>query len=234
MWNIGILDDDQVFAASTKTMIEEYFDLRELELNRIHVFYDGDTLLTSKKKLDILFLDIEVGTENGIEIGKRMRMRYPDMIIIVITSYLKYSIEGYKIQTARYLLKPLKKELLFSELDEVLSVYDRGSYVIASNGSDTYRIKKGDICYIESYGRKVCIHTQEECMVSKESFHEWVSMLDEAMFVECYKGVLVHLPYIKAIQKETIMLEGGKSLPLARRRGEEVKRKWLLYQEKSL
>jgi len=142
--------------------------------------------------------------------------------------------EGYKIQAARYLLKPVAKDLLFSELDEVLAVYDHGSYLIARDGTTSRRIKRSDIFYIESYGRKVCIHTQSEACISKESFHEWKEQLDASMFIECYKGILVHVRQIKTIQKETIELENGQILPLARRRIDDVSKSWFLYQEKSL
>lgn len=234
MLNIAILDDDVKCAQDTKRMVQEYFDKKDMEIMRFDVFHEGDALLRSKSAYDVLFLDIEVGKENGIDIAKKLRLHYPDMIIIVITSYLKYSMEGYKIQAARYLLKPVAKALLFSELEEVLSVYDHGSYVVARDGAVSQRIRRSDIYYVESYGRKVCIHTRSEAFVSKESFHVWVELLDSSMFVECYKGILVHVKQIKAIHKETLQLDNEQILPLARRRVEEVNRSWFLYQEKSL
>lgn len=234
MMNLCVLDDDVACAMHTKQMVEEYFDRKEIEINRFDLFDHGAGLLCSKTSYDVLFLDIEVGKENGIDIAKELRKQYPDMIIIVITSYLKYSMEGYKIQAARYLLKPVAKDLLFSELDEVLAVYDHGSYLIARDGTTSRRIKRSDIFYIESYGRKVCIHTQSEACISKESFHEWKEQLDASMFIECYKGILVHVRQIKMIQKETIELENGQILPLARRRIDDVSKSWFLYQEKSL
>lgn len=234
MLNIAILDDEVQCAQDTKVMVQEFFDRKDIEIMRFDVFYEGESLLKSKTAYDVLFLDIEVGKENGIEIAKKLRVHDPDMIIIVITSYLKYSMEGYKIQAARYLLKPVAKALLFSELDEVLSVYDHGSYVVAREGAISQRIRRSDIYYVESYGRKVCIHTRSEAFISKESFHTWVQQLDSSMFVECYKGILVHVKQIKAIQKETLVLDNEQILPLARRRVEDVNRSWFLYQEKSL
>lgn len=234
MLNIAILDDEVQCAQNTKVMVQEFFDRKDIEIMRFDVFYEGESLLKSKTAYDVLFLDIEVGKENGIEIAKKLRVHDPDMIIIVITSYLKYSMEGYKIQAARYLLKPVAKALLFSELDEVLSVYDHGSYVVAREGAISQRIRRSDIYYVESYGRKVCIHTRSEAFISKESFHTWVQQLDSSMFVECYKGILVHVKQIKAIQKETLVLDNEQILPLARRRVEDVNRSWFLYQEKSL
>ena len=232
--NICILDDELAVAEDTKRMVEEYFDQKEMEIERFDVFDHGAALLNSKTAYDVLFLDIEVGKENGIEIARVLRVSYPDMIIIVITSYLKYSMEGYKIQAARYLLKPVAKSLLFHEMDEVLSVYDHGSYVIASDAATSSRIRRMDIYYVESYGRKVCIHTRSETHISKESFHEWRDLLDTSMFVECYKGILVHVRHIQSIQKETLRLENGQLLPMARRRVDDVRQSWFLYQEKSL
>ena len=87
---------------------------------RIDRYTNGKELLDSTKIYHMLFLDIEIQEENGIEIAMELRKRLPDMIIVVITSYLKYSLEGYKIQASRYLLKPIHETLLYSELDEIL------------------------------------------------------------------------------------------------------------------
>lgn len=233
MFDICILDDELKDAQKTKQMVERYADLREIEINRIDLYQEGTTLLQAKKQYDILFLDIEVGKENGIAIAKVMREYAPDMLIIVITSYLKYSMEGYKIQAARYLLKPVPQALLYSELDEVLANYDKGSYLIANDGTKTQRIKKSDVYYIESYGRKVSIHTRSGAFSDKASIGVWTDQLNE-MFIECYKGILVHVRWILSIDKETLTLENRQILPLARRRSELVRKAWLHYQEDSL
>ena len=109
-----------------------------------------------------------MGQENGIEIGRQLRQIAPDMIIIVITGYLKYSVEGYKIQAARYLLKPVNAQLLYSELDEVLSLDDRQTLVLKER--DMYhRIRRRDILYVETMGRGTRFHTLEGTFDSREA-----------------------------------------------------------------
>lgn len=231
MYEIAILDDELSQTEKLHKLIDVYFDRKELLERRVDIFHKGEDIINSPKLYDLLFLDIEVGHENGIEIAKQLRKRAPNMIIIVITGYLKYSMDGYKIQAARYLLKPILPELLYSELDEVLMLDDRDSLVLEDK--DVFkRIKRKDVFYVESDGRKVRVHSKEGAFPSKESLSEWKQRLDPALFVECHKGILVHVRCIQMLQADCIVLENGETLPLARRRADQVRKVWLSYQEK--
>ena len=90
MYHIAILDDERKEAEHIKELADVYFDRKELMQRRIDIFHNGNELLAHVKAIpcDLLFLDIEVGQENGIEIGRKLRQIAPDMIIVVITGYL--------------------------------------------------------------------------------------------------------------------------------------------------
>lgn len=233
MFEIAILDDKLDEAMQTKHLLLHYLEKRNLDYDRIDIFQCGDALLHAPKSYDMLFLDIEVGEENGIEIARKLREEHPDMIIIVITSFIKYSMEGYKIHAARYLLKPVAASLLYSELDEVLSdMLEKPALILEDNKEQT-RLYTNDIYYFESYGRKVQFHTRKEVFTSKESVSYWAMKLSKD-FVECYKGIYVHVRYVEQISKDTLQLENQQILPLARRRAENVKATWIAYQEKMI
>lgn len=233
MLDICILDDDQFDAQHVRSMVDAYMNQRKIEVHCIDVYHDATSLLTDHKRYDLLFLDIEVGKENGIEIAKKMKQYSPEMMIIVITSYLKYSIEGYKIQAARYLLKPVPANLLYSELDEVLSLYGHDDYLVIEQAMGIRRIARAQIYYIESAGRRSCVHMESEALDCKETIGHWKELLN-TYFVECYKGVLVHVKWINRIEKDMLYLENGIGLPLARRREDAVHQQWLAYQGKSI
>lgn len=233
MFDICILDDEREDAQTTKKMVERYFSRRELEINRIDVYQDAFMLLKAQKRYDLLFLDIEVGSENGIQVAKQMREYAPDMIIVVITSYVQYSIEGYKIQAARYLLKPVPETLLASELDEVLADGDVVGYLLVDDGKKQCRIKRAEVYYIESYDRKVRVHTKQGCFLDKHAIRYWSEQLSSS-FIEPFKGILVHVKWISSIEKDSLTIENHQQLPLARRRVEAVKEAWYRYQENSL
>lgn len=85
MYNIAILDDEIQEAQHLREIVSRYFDRKELMERRIDLFTSGRELLNHVKAIscDLLFLDIEVGQENGIEIGRQLRQIAPDMIMIV-------------------------------------------------------------------------------------------------------------------------------------------------------
>ena len=55
-------------------------------------FSNGESLLACHRKIDLLFLDIELGEISGIDIVPIMQERFPDIIIIFVSSYMKFFI----------------------------------------------------------------------------------------------------------------------------------------------
>lgn len=60
--------------------------------------------------VELVLLDIEMPQMNGIELGKRIREIYPDIVLIFITGYEKYAIDAWKLKADYYLTKPYKRE----------------------------------------------------------------------------------------------------------------------------
>ena len=56
------------------------------------------------KKIDLLFLDIQMPELNGLEFSKMVE---PGTRIIFTTAFGQYAIDGYKVNALDYLLKPI-------------------------------------------------------------------------------------------------------------------------------
>lgn len=233
MLQIAILDDQKTDAENLKEVLLPYFSHRQ-DPYTFTLFHDGTSLLESKTRFDILFLDIEVGEENGIEIAKELRKRLTDCFIIVVTSYAKYSLQGYKIQAARYLLKPIVPSLLYSELDEVLQDYKRQKIQLQNQREDAVWVAVSELSYIEAYERKTMFHADKESYSHAMGVQYWGKQLADAWFVECYKGIYVNVAKIKQLGKDTLHLQNGGSVPVARRRYENVYEAWMKYHEEQL
>lgn len=67
--NIAICDDEQIYADEIKKHVECYFTRREVP-HKIYVFTDGQAAARSEVKFDIAFLDIEIGSVSGLDVGK--------------------------------------------------------------------------------------------------------------------------------------------------------------------
>ncbi len=66
---------------------------------------------------DVIFLDIEMGDVNGIEMGESFTNEKPDVYIIFVTAYSDYAIEAFELNAIDYLLKPV----LPSRLEKAIS-----------------------------------------------------------------------------------------------------------------
>ena len=72
-----------------------------------------------ENKIDIAFLDIEMGTLNGIEFAKEIKMIYPTVNIIFVTGYSEYAVEAFRLKASGYLLKPFTKEDIKKEIEDL-------------------------------------------------------------------------------------------------------------------
>lgn len=65
---------------------------------------------------DVVFLDIEMATMNGIEAAKQLKLLFPKANIIFVTGYNEYAIEAFKMKASGYVMKPFNKEDIRNEL----------------------------------------------------------------------------------------------------------------------
>ena len=76
MFCIGICDDDEGLCGELEKMLYDYGKEHKIQMN-IDIWYQGESLCRflreNKKILDVLFLDIELLTTNGIEVGRFIR-----------------------------------------------------------------------------------------------------------------------------------------------------------------
>ena len=70
-------------------------------------------------KIDVAFLDIEMGGMNGVELGKRLKHLNPNINIIFVTGYDQYAIDAYSMHASGYLTKPVSVERIKVELSNL-------------------------------------------------------------------------------------------------------------------
>ena len=70
-------------------------------------------------KIDVAFLDIEMGGMNGVELGKKLKQLNPNINIIFVTGYDQYAIDAYSMHASGYLNKPVTVERIKAELSNL-------------------------------------------------------------------------------------------------------------------
>ena len=89
MLNVLIIDDDLKDSKDLEMLCIHYFNKRNID-HKISIELKLNENLDIFSNVDILFLDVEIGNNNGIEFSKRLRKVYPELMIIITSKYSEY------------------------------------------------------------------------------------------------------------------------------------------------
>lgn len=168
---------------------------------------------------DIVFLDVELQGENGIDLGIKIREKNEEIKIIFVTNYIQYSIDGYKAQANRYFLKPISQKHFNSEFSTLIKKYmlDRSGFIDLK--LDSNKIYYKNVLYIEyiSSERKTVLHLiTGKNLKTNYPLKYWLNELKSLSFCQSYKSILVNLNCVSATLKNNIILINDESIPLSR------------------
>jgi DNA-binding LytR/AlgR family response regulator len=213
---IAICDDDTAALHQTRKYIEEY------EKFRFHIdeFHSGKELIETEGHYDIILLDIDMPEMNGLETAKLLRQRDKNVKLIYITNYSDYTIFAFAVHAFAYLLKPLKRQELYRQLEEALEYMAPGSIpLLEFQGEEgLLRIPSTDILYLEYLNRKVFLHTIREVHTMRCKITELGKRLEAYDFFMPHKSFIVNLYAVKNIRGYEILLTDQSTIPLSQKK----------------
>jgi two-component system LytT family response regulator len=72
-------------------------------------------------EVDLIFLDISMPRENGIEFAKRLRESGRLIKLVFVTSYKEYAQAAFEVNAYDYIVKPVEQTRLHKTLQRVIS-----------------------------------------------------------------------------------------------------------------
>ena len=108
------IDDEERALHYTVTLCRELPEVDEAE-----GFTTGREALDwlESYPVDVALLDIEMPKQNGIELAREIKAKKPNLIIIFLTGYPEYALDGYSVYPSGFLLKPIDRERLSDALN---------------------------------------------------------------------------------------------------------------------
>ena len=161
--NFVICDDDKADAGRLRALLEKYCKESGIGLN-IYEFNSGGELLSAiNNDIDVIFLDINMDDMDGLTIAKRIRKKMDEVPIILVTAFMSYALDGYKVRASRFLLKDDLDNTFTECMDDIMKEIRRKSKIIVLDCVEgEVRIRANDIIMIETSGHKniICLKDQ--------------------------------------------------------------------------
>lgn len=184
----------------------------------------------------IMFLDIDMDERSGMDIARRVRELHLDTIIIFVTNYLEFSMEGYEVRAFRYLLKQeMQQKLPLYFRDALAEIPHDKKELRFSVNAEPYRVAYKDILYLESQQRIVVLHT-ENPLQGGDRFYGKLEDLENELepdgFLRIQKSYLVNMAHIKKLNYDKVALSNGEELPVSQKRYAQIKIQYLGWKNK--
>ena len=208
---IAICDDSKIDLMLSAMLIKNYFKSKSRSCC-IETYDSGDSIISDIKNgecHDIIFMDIYIGNELGINVAKKLRTLGYENILIFSTITDEYAVEGYSVKASGYLVKPYSQSGISAVLDGILQYHADETLEVRCRSTVRY-IPFRDIFYIESCNNRCVVHTdKEEITVYKKLDDIRLSLIDSSSrFLRCHRSYIVNMDHIVAAE-ENFLLDNG-------------------------
>lgn len=218
MLKVAICDDIKEYIKKMEIYIEQYGAENSVDI-KISSYISGDHLMQNytKKKFDVIFLDISMPKMDGFEVAGSIREIDRDTTIIFCTSF--YTItnaqRAYDVEARDFLKKPVTYKKIAAILDKIYKrkLINAEEKFILKIQEGIFPIQLSDIIYLETKDKAVVLHTVQRDFVTYQTMQEFENKLGEDLFFRCHTSFLVNLDYIEAMRdKDLVLLDKNKTI----------------------
>jgi DNA-binding LytR/AlgR family response regulator len=218
--NCIIVDDSKIARECIKPLIAQFSFL-----NLVHECENPMEAFEylQKEPVDLVFLDVEMPGMTGIDLIKNLDKK---PIFILISSKKEYAVEGFELNVADYIVKPVTlprfmaavtkaKELFESKGQKNVQTVANKDYIFVRSNGLLIKIKIDSILYIQAIGDYVNIFTPEK----RYTIHITLKSIEEKLpsdkFFRIHRSYLAALNHIDNIEENSAYTAGKHPLPIA-------------------
>jgi DNA-binding LytR/AlgR family response regulator len=202
-----IIEDEPLAMERTKSYVQKL-----TFLNLLACFENGiDALVYLKSnKVDLIFLDINLGEISGIQLLETGTINCE---VIIITAYQEHALKGFELNVTDYLMKPYSFDRFFQAVNRA---QDNLSKSISGNQKDfifiktEYRLEKialNEILYIEGMRDYRRIHTIHKKIMTLQTFKELEQEIPANVISRVHKSFMVSIDKIESIERDRIKIK---------------------------
>jgi len=200
----------------------------EIKVNRFTTINQELRRYIREHRIDMAFLDIEVGKFDGvdyfggIDLAEEIRKIQPLTSIIFITSHGECVSRAVELLPVAFLSKPLnsrKLEEIFYRIIMEKSGQEQNErknarFLEIKVNKQTFEIQEADILYMYKWERKVMIITKKKEYIVNTTLNAMYKKLVSAYFVKISRDTIVNKLEIDEVQKGTLIMSNEDKVPI--------------------
>ena len=215
--NVTILEDKTIHAVQLQQLLENWGKKNNIPISIRHYLNGEDFSEKGFDENELLFIDIELGLANGMDIAKRLRKDGFCGDIIFLTAYSEYVFDGYHVQALDYLLKPINYEKLEQCMKPILRNMEV-SYHFYWTKTEIVKIPYNKILAFTSFRHYVDIITQEAdhstCYRQKITLKNLQDQLPKE-FIRCHRTIIININKAMKLTGKDITLSDNSVYPVS-------------------
>ena len=178
--------------------------------------------LLHQKKIDLVFLDVQMPEMSGIEFMQLLDRRSK---VILTTAYSQYALEGFDYEVIDYLLKPISFARFIKAAQRTLTiikpatpVQEEDDYILVKTElkGKLLKINIKDIVYIEGLKNYVSFLTKPgDRIIALLNIKDLEERLPTERFIRVHKSFMLAIPFIVSIEGNMVGLQfTGTRVPI--------------------
>jgi len=176
------------------------------------------------EQVDLLFCDIHMPGLNGLQLVKSLVTK---PLVVFVTAYEKFAINGFELEVLDYLVKPVPQERLLKACQKACQFFElKNTVVVQAALPKTYffvssdymlvKVNFNDIQYIQGLKDyvKIVLNENQKPILSRTSLKAIEQQLPPSLFYRIHKSYLINVDYISHIRRGKVV-GANVELPLS-------------------
>ena len=205
MYNVAVCDDTEEERLQAAEYAGRFFEREGIEV-RIDTYAAGRELLESGREYDLYLLDVLMPGMSGIDTAQALAEDKDHPVVVFITSSLESAVEGYRVEAAGFILKPVEEENFWSTMERVvrrrLGVKKAVLSVVHNRVNVELPLER--LAWFENRLHRVFVKLTDG------------EVLSVNQFLRCHQSYLVNLDYVDKLEDSCFYMRDGQMIPISR------------------